>query len=75
MYYVKQRITKLLFWWRKRPVVVTKDLKGLSVLTDEHLDHLAESYLQQDGYGGLKIKYQIPFAMYVEVERQIKWEV
>ena len=61
-------------WWRKRPAVITKNLTGLSVLTDEHLNYLAESYLQQE-YCGMKLKDQIPFSVYVEVERKIKWEV
>ncbi|MGR6762694.1 hypothetical protein ACU1JV_12730 [Paenibacillus sp. T2-29] len=60
-------------WWRKKPVMA-KNLTGLSVLTDEHLDCLAESYLQQE-FGDIKLKDQIPFSVYVEVERKIKWEV
>ncbi|KAF6584952.1 hypothetical protein [Paenibacillus sp. EKM211P] len=61
-------------WWRKRKTVMTKNLTGLSVLTDEHLESLAESYLQQE-FGDIKLKDQIPFSVYVEVERKIKWEV
>lgn len=61
-------------WWRRKKPVMAKNLTGLSVLTDQHLDHLAESYLQQE-YGDMKLKDQIPFSVYVEVERKIKWEV
>ncbi|MDQ0494020.1 hypothetical protein [Paenibacillus brasilensis] len=59
-------------WWRKRPVVVTKDLKGLSVLTDEHLDYLAQEYGHKSDYG--LIKSRISFGCYVELTRKILWE-
>lgn len=59
-------------WWRKRPVVVTKDLSGLSVLTDEHLDYLGQLYEQEPEYG--LIKNRISFGRYVELSQKIQWE-
>lgn len=59
-------------WWRKRPVVVTKDLSGLSVLTDEHLDYLAQTYAQEADYG--LVKNRITFGRYVELTQKIMWE-
>ncbi|MGZ0043438.1 hypothetical protein [Paenibacillus ottowii] len=63
----------MIWRWRRKPVMA-KNLTGLSVLTDDHLECLAETYLQQE-YCGMKLKDQIPFSVYVEVERKIKWEV
>ena len=63
----------MIWRWRRKPVMA-KNLTGLSVLTDEHLESLAESYLQQE-FGDIKLKEQISFSVYVEVERKIKWEV
>lgn len=59
-------------WWRKRPVVITKDLTGLSVLTDEQLDYLAQMYVNESDFG--LVKSRISFGRYVELTQKILWE-
>lgn len=58
-------------WWRRKPKM-TKSLRGLSVMNDEHLDYLYEQYKADEGYG--IIKDRLSFGRYVELEQKIKWE-